>query len=237
MATKPPDKSKTDKKPAKPAKAAPAATRPASAAAKRPVTPTKPTPAPQKSAPAAKRPATAEVRRPATAEAKRPATAEVRRPSSTDTKRPSTPAKQAAKADAKAPRCPFSADELGKWRLSLIAKRTELTEDISSLEKDAMEAEDGHTTPQHSAERGSDADIQDVSLSLAGQDKELLWMIDRAIRKIDLADPIPFGVCEYTKTPIARGRLENMPWTPLSIEGATHLEREGLTLEDLLVEG
>ncbi len=134
-------------------------------------------------------------------------------------------------------RSPFNADDLSKWRLLLITKRAALTNDIAQLEKDAMEAEDGHTTPQHSAERGSDADLQDVSLGLAGDEKEFLWQIDRAIRKIDTSEPIPFGLCEYTKSVIPRTRLELMPWTALSIEGAVHLEDNHLTLEDLLVEG
>jgi RNA polymerase-binding transcription factor DksA len=162
--------------------------------------------------------------------AAKPASASIRRPVSGTSSKPAKPAVPSL-------RSPFPADELNKWRHILAHKRAEITDDIAALEKDAMEAEDGHTTPQHSAERGSDADIQDVSLNLAGQEKELLWQIDRALRKIDHADPIPFGICEYTKQPIAKGRLENMPWTPLSIEGATHLENAGLTMEDLLVEG
>ncbi len=134
-------------------------------------------------------------------------------------------------------RSPFNADDLSKWRLLLITKRAALTNDIAQLEKDAMEAEDGHTTPQHSAERGSDADLQDVSLGLAGDEKEILWQIDRAIRKIDSSEPIPYGLCEFTKSPIPRTRLELMPWTALSIEGAVHMEDNHLTLEDVLVEG
>ncbi len=131
---------------------------------------------------------------------------------------------------------PFSADELGKWRARLLAQRYQVTNDIADLEKDAMEAEDGHTTPLHAAERGSDADLQDVSLALAGQEKDLLWQIDRALRKIDVGRPIPYGLCEHTREPINKNRLEAIPWTPLSIEGATHLEENGMSVEDLLLD-
>ena len=132
--------------------------------------------------------------------------------------------------------CPFPADELAKWRELLITRRIEITEDILGLEKDAMEAEDGHTTPQHSAERGSDADLQDTSLSLAGEEKALVWQIDRAIRKIDLSRPIPFGICEHTREIIPKSRLQLIPWTPLSIEGATYMEENGMAVEDLLID-
>jgi len=87
-----------------------------------------------------------------------------------------------------------------------------------------------------SAERGSDADLQDLSLGVAGDEKELIWQIDRALRKIELSKPLPFGLCEFTKQPIPKNRLQLIPWTPLSIEGAEQMERDGLTLEDMLID-
>jgi len=132
---------------------------------------------------------------------------------------------------------PFPKDELGKWRVQLLSRRYEISSDIAGLEKDAMEAEDGHTTPNHLAERGSDADLQDVSLGIAGEEKDIIWQIDRALRKIDESEPIPFGLCEFTKEAIPRSRLQLIPWTPLSIEGATHMESKGLQVEDMLVDG
>jgi RNA polymerase-binding transcription factor DksA len=131
---------------------------------------------------------------------------------------------------------PFTAEELSKWRSRLMAQRYQVSNDIADLEKDAMEAEDGHTTPLHAAERGSDADLQDVSLALAGQEKDLLWQIDRALRKIDVGRPIPYGLCEHTREPINKNRLEAIPWTPLSIEGATHMEENQMSIEDLLLD-
>jgi len=133
-------------------------------------------------------------------------------------------------------KCPISAEELVKWRQILMAKRHEVTDDIAGLVKDAMDAEDGHTTPNHIAERGSDADLQDLSLGVAGEEKDVVWQIDRALRKIDANRPIPFGICEHTKEAIPKTRLQLIPWTPLSIEGATHMESNNLMMEDLLIE-
>ena len=133
-------------------------------------------------------------------------------------------------------KCPFPASELKEWREVLLSRRGEITDDIEGLVKDAMDAEDGHTTPNHIAERGSDADLQDMSLGVVGEEKEVVWQIDRALRKIDAAKPIPYGLCEFTKAPIPKTRLQLIPWTPLSIEGATHMEKNALTLEDLLAD-
>ncbi len=132
--------------------------------------------------------------------------------------------------------CPYSVEEMVEWRKLLLERRHEISSDIGALEKDAMEAEDGHTTPLHAAERGSDADLQDVSLGLAGEEKALLWQIDRALRKIDQKSPLPFGLCEFNKQPISKPRLQLIPWTPLSIEGATHMEANNMILEDLLMD-
>lgn len=153
------------------------------------------------------------------------------------------PAERAEKADrpakstvAAAVSQVFPPDELSKWREQLLQRRAEIAGDIDALEKDAMEAEDGHTTPNHIAERGSDAELQDVSLNIAGDEKVLIWQIDRALRKIEHSSPLPFGVCEHTRQPISKNRLQLMPWTPLSIEGATYMEENGLTVEDLLLD-
>jgi RNA polymerase-binding transcription factor DksA len=140
------------------------------------------------------------------------------------------------RAELKGLTSPFDRHQLKEWRGLLIDKRSEITNDIAGLVKDAMEAEDGHTTPNHIAERGSDADLQEFSLGMAGEEKVELWLIDRALRKIDEQLPVPFGLCEYTKQGIQKSRLELLPWTPLSIEGAQYMEENRLTLEDMLID-
>ena len=69
----------------------------------------------------------------------------------------------------------------------MLAKRQEITEEITGLIRDAMDVEDGHTTPTHNADRGSDADMQDISLGMVGNEEELLWQIDRAPEKLKRA--------------------------------------------------
>jgi RNA polymerase-binding transcription factor DksA len=132
---------------------------------------------------------------------------------------------------------PFGKQELAEWRLVLLEHRSEISQDINHLEQGAMEAEDGHTTPNHIAERGSDAEMQDMSLGLAGEEQIVLWQIDRALRKIDSGSPAPFGLCEHTKQPIPKMRLQLIPWTPVTIEGMNYVEENGLSLEDVLVDG
>ncbi len=131
---------------------------------------------------------------------------------------------------------PFTASEIATWRKLLILRRAQLVGDIEDLVHDALDVETMHPSSNHLAEGGSDADLQVTSLGLADDDQAIVQLIDRALAKIDGESPLPYGVCEYTREPIARERLELIPWTPLSIEGATHLEENYLTLDDLSAE-
>ena len=201
--------------------------------------------------PAAKaetRPGTAKVVRPSRAERQaaraarheKPGTGRVSRGAGIERTRSEANIERRSAPPAAAPSnlaCPFPKVELAEWRRTLIEHRLEISQDIQHLEQGAMEAEDGHTTPNHLAERGSDAEMQDMSLGLAGEEQIVLWQIDRALRKIDNGGPVPFGLCEHTKQAIPKTRLQLIPWTPVSIEGMNYVEENGLTLEDVLVDG
>ncbi len=232
----------------------PKPTKPAKPTAKAPAKPVAAKSKPATGAVAkAKKPATGAVAKPPAAPAKKVETKRIEaRKAMTPVMEPAIPA-PAARKKAEAPRAlvkrlepapaptkqepsPFAKGELAEWRSRLIKVRTQYSDDIQGLHQDAMEAEDGHTTPNHIAERGSDADMQDVALNIAGDEKNTLWLIDRAIRKIDTGRPLAFGLCEYTRQPIGRNRLDLMPWTPLSIEGAQYCEDSGQHPDDVLLD-
>lgn len=237
---KPPAKPAKSAKPSKPATAKAAKPAPAKPPAKEPSkaltrTVKKPTTAKIARSPRHERPARHE--KPGTGRVNRGASAERMALIETGGKTPERRIAAPVSAPASALVCPFGKQELNEWRQMLLEHRAEISQDISHLEQGAMEAEDGHTTPNHIAERGSDAEMQDMSLGLAGEEQIVLWQIDRALRKIDSANPVPFGLCEHTKQPIPKTRLQLIPWTPVSIEGMNYVEENGLTLEDVLVDG
>lgn len=193
-------------------------------------------------------------KKPETKKATKPdAKAEIKKPEKKDTTKESKPSsKVGVKAVDKAPevptvhkeiasgdlnyKSPYSKEEIKEWRMILIQKRNEACDDIGSLQQGAMDLEDGHIAPTHQADRGSDADLQDLNLRLASDEKELVWQIDRALRKIDRGLPLAFGLCEHTKKPIAKARLQMLPWTPLSIEGCQYMEENNLPLEDVILD-
>lgn len=122
-------------------------------------------------------------------------------------------------------RSPFKKRELDKYRETLIAKRRELAGDVEEMERGMAALGDRGGDPALDvAEQGSDAYDQSLSIGLAEADRKLIREIDEALRRIDEG---VYGVCEVTHEPITPQRLNELPWTRLSIEAARDAERRG----------
>lgn len=118
----------------------------------------------------------------------------------------------------------LSKKELDRYRDILLRKRAELVGDVRGMEGEALQGSSGSLshTPQHMADQGSDAYDQALSLDLAQVDRNLIKEIDDALARIAAGT---FGVCEITGKPINTVRLDELPWTRFSIEGARERER------------
>ena len=133
-------------------------------------------------------------------------------------------------------KAPISGADLEKFHNILLTRRAEITQDIKDLLHDAIDTDTGKAAPTHQADNGSDLDLQEMSLEQVGNEETLLWQIERALRKIKTSSPLPYGLCEHTQKPIPKNRLNLLPWTPISIEGAEYMEQNGLTLQDMVIE-
>jgi len=123
------------------------------------------------------------------------------------------------------PKSPFNKRTLDRFRKILISKRDELTGDVSRMESNTLGMGDGATKAQAVDDQGAEAADQALSLDLVAAERKLLAEIVAAIARIDNKS---FGVCELTGLPIAKERLEELPWTRYSIEAARQLERRSL---------
>jgi RNA polymerase-binding protein DksA len=119
---------------------------------------------------------------------------------------------------------PLSKKDLEHFRTLLLKKRGELVGDVSTMESAALHDASGSlsNTPQHVAEQGSEAYEQSLSLGIAEVDRQLIREIDEALRRI--ADG-SFGLCQKTGRAISKERLDELPWTRLSIEAAREHEK------------
>jgi RNA polymerase-binding protein DksA len=119
----------------------------------------------------------------------------------------------------------FSPRELEQFRELLLAKRRELVGDMSSMEREALRSTTGtnlSNLPIHMADMGTDNYEQEFTLGLVEKDRQLLREINSALAKIQNGT---YGLCEGTGKPIAKARLEVIPWTKYGIEYARQMEK------------
>lgn len=64
---------------------------------------------------------------------------------------------------------------------------------------------------------------QNLAFQLRDRERQLLSEVDAALYRIEEGI---YGVCEETGEPIEENRLEKLPWTRLSLEGAEMREKQ-----------
>ena len=73
----------------------------------------------------------------------------------------------------------------------------------------------------HMADAGTDSMEREISFDIASKEGRLLREIDDALRRIYNG---VYGICEASGKPIARARLEALPWARYTIEEQAHME-------------
>ncbi len=106
------------------------------------------------------------------------------------------------------PPSPFTATQLDRWRIRLLAERRAATADLRMTDVD-MHSDTG--SQPHDA--GDYAQLQEGSLACHESAVDLIGQIDAALGRINLATPVPFGICVHCHAPIEWERLDLMPWT------------------------
>ena len=104
----------------------------------------------------------------------------------------------------------------------LIRLREHLLTDRAELVKDAREETSNYS--MHMADAATDSFDRDFALSHLSADQDLLYEIDEAIKRIENGT---YGLCEMTGKPIARLRLEAIPWTRFCMSAELQLEKDG----------
>lgn len=107
------------------------------------------------------------------------------------------------------------------FRKLILDKKESVAEEIRHIsddtlkksQKDASGDISGYT--YHMADVASDTYDREFSLSLASSEREALYELDDALKRIDDGT---FGICEECKTPIARGRLKAVPHARLCLK-------------------
>lgn len=114
---------------------------------------------------------------------------------------------------------PYNDEELEYFRQIILKKRDEAENELTTLQnllRESMEnASDESAYSFHMADAGTDAQEREKTYMLFNRTKKFIRYLDDALKRIDNKT---YGVCKVTGKKIAKGRLEAVPHTQLSIE-------------------
>ena len=115
---------------------------------------------------------------------------------------------------------------VAKQRDRLLQLKDTLLDSMSGVGRDSLRnrAEGGEASAfgMHTADAGSDAYDRDFALSLLSQERDSLFEIDAALKKINDGN---YGFCEISGKPIPHNRLEALPFARYTVECQAELEK------------
>lgn len=124
-----------------------------------------------------------------------------------------------AKPEEKLTRSPYNDEELEYFRGIILKKKEEAEKDLEMLSatlKDAIESAGDDTAYSfHMADAGTDAEEREKTYMLVNRTRKFLKYLEEALVRVDNKT---YGICKVTGKKIAKGRLEAVPHTQISIE-------------------
>lgn len=97
----------------------------------------------------------------------------------------------------------------------------QISSDASSSQKDTAGDVSGHAL--HMADVATDMYDREFSLGLASNDRELLYKVDEALKRIEDST---FGLCTECSKPIAVARLKAIPYAQTCLPCQEKIERK-----------
>jgi DnaK suppressor protein len=112
--------------------------------------------------------------------------------------------------------------ELDDFAARLRDERTELTEQLTTIEDQAFAATQSDISgdvgvDDESADAGTATFEREKELSIEQNVRDLIQKIDRALKRIDAGT---YGICERCGKPIEKARLKALPYVDLCIKDA-----------------
>jgi DnaK suppressor protein len=124
----------------------------------------------------------------------------------------------------------MKATETKAFKAMLLAMRARLRGDVTTMADAALRktrsesSGDLSSMPIHMADIGSDAYEQEFTLVLMATEEDTLELVEQALERIRTRR---YGLCEECGGPIAKKRLEAIPFAPTCIRCAEKLENGG----------
>jgi RNA polymerase-binding protein DksA len=137
------------------------------------------------------------------------------------------PTRSKTKAKPKTPKG-MSKKQLAHLEKRLLEERARVMKELGYYGESfnsSLQASDGDLSSYsfHMADQGTDAMEREKAFLFASSEGRLLMEIDEALRKVYAGE---YGKCEMCEKPIARARLEAMPYARLCVSCKEQQERE-----------
>jgi RNA polymerase-binding transcription factor DksA len=117
--------------------------------------------------------------------------------------------------------------DLKHFETRLLEERARIMREMGHLENTILKVNPRDSAGEvggysfHMADAGTDSMEREISFDIASKEGRLLREIDDALRRIYNG---VYGICEASGKPIARARLEALPWARYTIEEQAHME-------------
>ena len=115
----------------------------------------------------------------------------------------------------------FNKKELEYFKKLILKMKEKMLDDIKHISEDTLKksqkdaAGDISGYTNHMADVATDTYDREFSLGLASNERQSLYELDEAIKKIEEGT---FGICEECKSLIAKTRLKVVPFTRLCVK-------------------
>ena len=115
----------------------------------------------------------------------------------------------------------YSKKELLEFKRLILKVKDKILEDIKHISEDTLKKSQKEASGDisgytyHMADVATDTYDREFSLGLASNDRQFLYELDDALKKIDEG---AFGTCEHCKILIAKTRLKAVPYARLCVK-------------------
>jgi len=123
----------------------------------------------------------------------------------------------------------YTKKDLLEFKKAVLKKKEEILAEIKHISEDTLKKSQKEASGDisgytyHMADVASDNYDREFSLVLASNERELLYALDEALKKIEDGS---FGICEDCKNLIAKNRLKALPYAPLCVKCQSKREKK-----------
>ncbi len=123
----------------------------------------------------------------------------------------------------------FNKKELAGFKKIILKRKEEILEGIQHISEDTLKKSQKEASGDisgytyHMADVATDTYDREFSLGLASNERNLLYELDDALKKIEEGT---FGICEECKSLITRSRLKAVPYARLCVKCQERKEKK-----------